>query len=104
MSGINVKDGGEGDATQQRGNEGADDAGLPEHAHDFHTRQRRMRYQEFRKEGYPIGSGKVESGIKQFKARLSGPGMRWSRPGAEKMLAIRSAVMADTFDHLWETA
>jgi hypothetical protein len=81
-----------------------DDAGLSEHAHYFHTHQRRMRYQEFREEGFPIGSGTVESGIKQFKARLTGPGMRWSRPGAEWMLAIRGAVLAETFDLLWERA
>ena len=63
-----------------------------------------MQYQEFREEGYPIGSGTVESGIKQFKARLTGPGMRWSRPGAERMLIIRAAVLADTFDALWTVA
>jgi hypothetical protein len=81
-----------------------DDAGLSEQARYFHTHHRRMRYQEFREEGYPIGSGTVESGIKQFKARLSGPGMRWSRPGAERMLVIREAVMGNAFDQIWEAA
>jgi hypothetical protein len=81
-----------------------DQAGLSDHAHYFHTHKRRMQYQEFREEGYPIGSGTVESGIKQFKARLTGPGMRWSRPGAERMLIIRAAVLADTFDALWTVA
>ena len=68
---------------------------LDEHATYFHTHQRRMQYQAFREEGFPIGSGAVESGVKQFKARLTGAGMRWSRPGAERMLLIRSAVMAE---------
>lgn len=63
-----------------------------------------MQYHQFREEGYPIGSGTVESGIKQFKARLTSPGMRWSRPGAERMLVIRAAVLADTFDDLWTAA
>ena len=63
-----------------------------------------MQYQAFREEGYPIGSGTVESGIKQFKARLTGPGMRWSRPGAERMLVIRAAVLAGSFDDLWAAA
>jgi hypothetical protein len=76
-------------------------AQLPEHARYFHHHQRRMQYQEFREEGYPIGSGTVESGIKQHKTRLTGPGMRWKRVGAERMLVIRSAVLGDTFDHLW---
>jgi len=81
-----------------------DRAALSEHSHYFHTHQRRMRYQEFREDGYPIGSGTVESGIKQFKTRLSGAGMRWSRSGAERMLIIRGAVLANSFDALWATA
>lgn len=81
-----------------------DNAGLEDHSRYFHTHKRRMRYQEFREEGYPIGSGTVESGIKQFKARLTGPGMRWSRPGAERMLVVRAAVLAGNFDALWRAA
>ncbi len=30
--------------------------------------------------------------------------MRWSRPGAEEMLVIRGAFMADKFDLLWNAA
>jgi hypothetical protein len=78
-----------------------DNAGLSSHTQYFHTHKRRMQYQEFREQGYPIGSGTVESGIKQFKVRLTGPGMRWSRPAAERMLVIRAAVMTGNFDHLW---
>jgi hypothetical protein len=81
-----------------------DDAGLENHSRYFHTHKRRMQYQEFREEGYPIGSGTVESGIKQFKARLAGPGMRWSRLAAERMLVVRSAVLASDFDALWAAA
>jgi hypothetical protein len=36
----------------------------------FERHQRRMQYLEFREEGFPIGSGTVESGVKQFKQRL----------------------------------
>jgi len=79
-------------------------AGLPEHATYFHTHQRRMQYQEFREEGHPIGSGTVESGIKRFKQRLSGPGMRWLRAAAERMLVLRGAVMSGDFDRLWAAA
>jgi hypothetical protein len=43
-----------------------DKAGLTEHSHYFHHHQRRMQYQEFRENGFPIGSGTVESGVKQF--------------------------------------
>jgi hypothetical protein len=77
---------------------------LPDHAHYFQVHQRRMQYAEFQEQGYPIGSGTVESGVKQFKLRLTGPGMRWSRSGAERMLVIRAAVMQDSFDALWQRA
>ena len=79
-------------------------AGLPELAHYFQTHQRRMQYQEFSEHPYPIGSGCVESGVKQFKARLTGPGMRWSRLNAERMLTLRSAVLSHSFDQLWLAA
>ena len=78
--------------------------GLATQADYFHRHERRMRYQEFHEQGYPIGSGTVESGIKRFKHRLSGPGMRWSRPAAERMLVLRGAVMSGTFDELWALA
>jgi hypothetical protein len=59
------------------------------------------KYQEFRESGFPIGSGTTESGIKQFKSRLTGSGMRWSRSHAEQMLVIRAAVLGNSFDTLW---
>jgi hypothetical protein len=46
----------------------------------------------------------MESGIKQYKQRLTGPGMRWSRAGAERMLVIRGAVMTNSMDTLWAKA
>ena len=70
----------------------------------FLTHQRRMQYAAFRADGFPIGSGGVESGIKQFKHRLCGAGMRWSRSGAERMVVIRSAVMTETLDEFWQSA
>ena len=79
-------------------------AGLADHARYFEHHQRRMQYQEFREEGWLIGSGPVESEVKQYKARLTGPGMRWARPNAERMLVIRSAVLGSDFDTLWAAA
>lgn len=81
-----------------------DRAGLSDYSRYFHTHKRRMQYLEFREEGYPIGSGTVESAIKQFKQRLTGPGMRWSRPAAQQMLVIRAAVLDHSFDALWDTS
>jgi hypothetical protein len=77
-------------------------AGLPEHAHYFRVHQRRMQYQDFRDDGYPIGSGTVESAIKQFKARLAGPGMRWSPSGARQMLLLRASALDFSFDARWD--
>ncbi len=70
----------------------------------FRTNQQRMNYIEMREENWPIGSGMVESGAKQFKARFSGPGMRWSRQGAENLLPIRAAVLSARFDPMWTAA
>lgn len=76
-------------------------ADLSDHARYFRTHQRRMQYQEFREDGYPIGSGTIESGIKQFKSRLTGAGMRWSRPAARQMLLLRAAALDRSFDLRW---
>lgn len=70
----------------------------------FEHHQRRMHYLEFREEGWPIGSGTVESGVKQFKQRLTGTGMRWNADNADRMLVIRAAVLGGDFDTLWNAA
>lgn len=81
-----------------------DEAGLSNHSHYFHTHRRRMNYLAFREAGWPIGSGSVESEVKQYKTRLSAAGMRWSRSGAQRMLVIRGAVLDNSFDALWSCA
>ena len=76
---------------------------LEREANYFRTNARRMQYQEFREAGYPIGSGMVESGCKNVVgARLKGPGMRWNRSGAQRMLALRSELLSDRWDEAWE--
>ncbi len=50
----------------------------------------RMRYDEYLRLGYGIGSGAVESSHKQVvHARLRQAGMRWSERGAQHLLALR---------------
>ena len=68
----------------------------------FRDNYRRMQYLELREDGFPIGSGMVESACKQFRARLAGSGMRWSRAGLERLLPIRAAIMSQRFDDLWQ--
>jgi len=70
----------------------------------FETHQRRMEYLDRRIEGWVIGSGMIESGAKQYQARFKGPGMQWSRAGAERLLPVRTAILSDRFEATWQTA
>jgi hypothetical protein len=70
----------------------------------FRNNAHRMQYLELREDGFLIGSGMVESGAKQFKARLTGPGMRWSRDGLERLIPVRAAVLSNRFDEVWSQA
>lgn len=75
--------------------------GLRREAGYFREHQHRMNYLEMREEEYVIGSGMVEGGAKQYQARLCGPGMRWSRAGAEHLIPIRTAILSDRFAEVW---
>jgi hypothetical protein len=58
----------------------------------FWSNRHRMRYQALLTAGLPIGSGAMESAIKQVSTqRLRQPGMKWSRRGAHDMLCMRAA-------------
>jgi hypothetical protein len=70
----------------------------------FEHNKRRMDYLEMRADGWVIGSGMVESGAKQFKARFTAPGMRWTRPGAERLLPVRAEIMSKRFNQCWQSA
>lgn len=79
------------------------EADLQTEAGYFRNNSRRMQYQEFHEEGYPIGSGTVESGCKQLVGmRMKGTGMRWSRSGAENMLALRAEYLSGRWDEAWQ--
>ena len=77
---------------------------LEREANFFENNKRRMQYLELREDDFLIGSGMVESGCKQYKARFCGPGMRWSRDGIGRLIPIRSTVMGGCFDTMWQTA
>lgn len=54
----------------------------------FDRHWNRIKYDHFRAEGRPIGSGTVESGAKNVvQWRMKRGGQRWGRPGATRMLA-----------------
>jgi hypothetical protein len=58
----------------------------------------------YRQQGWPIGSGRVESANKRvMQARLKGAGMRWERAHVNPMLALRTAVCNERWDESWQT-
>ena len=69
----------------------------------FETNQKRMRYDDFRAKGYPIGSGTVESGINNVvHHRMRRPGRGWQRSNAQAMLAGLSELHSGRFDLAWQ--
>lgn len=61
----------------------------------------RMRYDEYLRRGYGIGSGAVESAHKQVvHSRLRQAGMRWSESGARRLLALRLLLLNDNWELL----
>ena len=69
----------------------------------FEGNRKRMRYDEFRAAGYPIGSGTVESGINTvIHHRMRRPGRGWERSNGQAMLAGLSALHSGRFDQLWQ--
>jgi hypothetical protein len=61
-----------------------------------------MQYPSFQAQGWPIGSGVVESGNKLVvEARLKGAGMHWARASVNPMLSLRNAVCNDRWEEAW---
>lgn len=66
-------------------------------------RRAQLDYAKFREAGYPIGSGMVESANKLVvEARMKGSGMHWDRTQVNPMLALRSALLSDRWDPVWQ--
>jgi hypothetical protein len=60
-------------------------------------------YGDFQAQGWPIGSGMVESANKLVvEARLKGAGMHWSRFRVNPLLALRNAVCNDRWAEAWQ--
>jgi len=68
----------------------------------FLARLDQLRYPDFLAEGYPIGSGAVESAGKLVvQARLKGSGMRWARAHINPMVALRSVGCSGRWAEAW---
>jgi hypothetical protein len=70
--------------------------------HYFRTHQARMQYHQYRREGWPIGSGEIEGACKSLiKQRTDLSGQRWSPDGALNVLWVRALVNDDLHDQFW---
>lgn len=55
-----------------------------------------LHYPQFQAQGWPIGSGMVESGnILVVEARLKGAGMLWAGPNVNSKLWLRNILCSD---------
>jgi len=66
----------------------------------FRTNSHGMDYPTYRRKGWPIGSGIVESTIKQIGKRLKGTEKHWSIKGAEETLQVVAHLLSQ--DGKWE--
>ena len=69
----------------------------------FQRNKKRMTYAAFREQGLPIGSGPVEAACKTLvKTRLGRSGMRWSWPGGQRILQLRTYVKSKRWEAFWK--
>jgi hypothetical protein len=62
-----------------------------------------MDYPTYQQQGWPIGSGSVESSHKLVvQARLKGPGMHWKPEHVNPMLALRLALLNERWSESWQ--
>lgn len=65
-------------------------------------REKQMQYPQFQAQGWPIGSGIVESGNKLVvEVRLKGSGMHWADANVNPMLALRNILCSDRWKEEW---
>ena len=69
----------------------------------FETNAARMRYPQFRKQHFFVGSGVIEAGCKTvIGSRLKRSGMFWTVRGANAILALRCCHLNGRFEDYWE--
>ena len=80
------------------------EVGLDEPLAYLRKREQMLQYPQFRQEGWPIGSGIVESANKLVvEARLKGSGMHWHPSQVNAMLTLRNVVCNNRWDETWPT-
>jgi len=75
---------------------------LAENLAYLEKREAQMHYPEYQAQGWPIGSGAVESANKVVvEARLKGAGKHWAPPHVNPMLALRDLACNDRWQEGW---
>ena len=71
----------------------------------FTSREDQMDYPTYRSRGWPIGSGQVEAGVKQFNKRIKGTEQFWRKESLEPILALRGMWLSqdDRWKRYWAT-
>jgi hypothetical protein len=73
-----------------------------EHLAYLEKRESLMEYPKFREEGWPIGSGSVESANKLVvEDRLKGAGMHWKRENVNPLLVLRNGLCSQRWAESW---
>ena len=76
--------------------------GIASHLAYLKKREPQMQYPRFQAQGWPIGSGIVESGNKLVvEARLKGAGMHWAESHVNPMLALRNILCSRRWKEEW---
>ena len=71
--------------------------------HYLRKRAALMHYPTYQQQGWPIGSGMVESANKVVvQARLKGAGMHWEPTHVNSLLTLRTAACSDRWDEGWQ--
>src|SRR5207248_4041805 len=76
---------------------------IQEQVNYLQKRRDLMEYPRYQQQGWPIGSGSVESSHKfVVQARLKGSGMHWKPEHINPMLALRLALLNERWSEFWQ--
>jgi hypothetical protein len=69
----------------------------------LYKRREQMRYDRYRKQGRPIGSGVTEAGCKVVASqRLKQSGMKWGKEGGQVVLKLRVIWLSGLWEKAWD--
>jgi len=82
---------------------GYDKAAGEREAGYFEKNKERMRYADFRRRGFFVGSGVMEAGCRTLAAqRLKQSGMHWTVKSADSIVALRCSILSNRWEDFGE--